>query len=160
MVNFFLVSAQKSFFHPLGVSSYTIGVEKKPSASESRKKLQYPLLQRRSHYSYKLQVANCKWQVSGHCVPIVLICKSVAKPIIPVRLCRIGRGTKSSAFGGGSPPNLSPSLMKRTTYIPVASGKLQVASFGALRADYLAASRQLPVSGRFAPVVIICCWDR
>jgi len=77
MVNFFLASAQKSFFHPLGVSSYTIGVEKKPSASESRKKLQYPLLQRRSHYSYKLQVESGKFQVSGHCVPIVLICCGV-----------------------------------------------------------------------------------
>ncbi len=65
MVNFFLASAQKSFFHPLGVSSYTVGVEKKPSASESRKKLLYLLLQRRSHYSYKLQVGSGSGKLRG-----------------------------------------------------------------------------------------------
>ena len=47
-----------------------------------------------------MQNAKCKMQNVGCCARQLY--KSISKPIIPVRL-RIGRGTKSKAFGGGLP---------------------------------------------------------
>ena len=49
----------------------------------------------------------------------------IAKPIIPVRLCRIGRGTKSSAFGGGSfklPLAVVDETSKADVFIPAFEG--------------------------------------